>query len=338
MARQAKPKTELTRLEDALPALNITPHEGENLVTFGERLCDTFKVAFTPFIEELKDTYGAAVAVYGDADSVNVVKEGHKLAVNLRTTIAKEGVEQRRPLRDLVSAHKAAEDEVIEQIKPVEKHLKEQVDSIEKREQEERRKLTMQRVEQLQEAGFTRNDQVIVAHMVVLMIDTLADLTEEQFAAKIEEGKAQIAEQQAIEQRRKEAEEAMRAQQQALLEKEREIERLRAELAAAKGAPSPAPESNGLTPPEELQLPPMRPSAPQPSEAPPAQAEPQAEAPQPAHPVTGPGLRGELTGKEKNQSWINGFREAQRLAAEVTLDPEMKSKTMIREAILALQP
>ncbi len=314
------------QLESALPALNITPNEGESIVTFGERLCDTFKGAFSPFIEHLKNDYGNAVAVYEQPDTVNHVKEGHKLAVTLRTTISKQGVEQRRPFNEIVSLHKSAQDEIIAEIKPVEQHLKQQVDSIERREQEERRKLTEQRVKALEEAGFQRSEGVMAARMVVVMIDTVADLDEAEFIAKLERGKAEIAEQARFEAEKAAAAAALKAQQE-------ELEKLRAELAALKAAKEetvPTAPTANLTPVEGFDLP-------KPKTAPVEAASELVQEPAPA-PVKGPGLHGPETGKERNQSFVNGFKECQQQAVAAIHGLEKKTVSGIIAAIQGLRP
>jgi hypothetical protein len=324
MAKKANQQPQAPeQLDSALPALNITPNEGENIVTFGERLCDTFKGAFAPFIEQLKNDYGNAVAVYEQPDTVNHVKEGHKLAVTLRTTISKQGVEQRRPFREIVTSHKSAEDEVIAEIKPVEQHLKQQVDSIERREQEERRKLTEQRVKALEEAGFQRSEGVMAARMVIVMIDTVADLEEADFIATLERGKAEIAEQARFDAEKAAAAAALKAQQE-------ELEKLRAEIAALK-AEKEEPEPN-LTKPEDLELPKPKPA---PAEVAP---EPELKAQQPSAPSFGRGLHGTETGKERNQSFVNGFKECQQQAVAAIQGLEKKTVSGIIAAIQGLKP
>lgn len=318
--------TELSKIDGALPALNIAPMEGETIFDFGNRLAEAFTSAFNPMVSELSNTYANAIAVFEQPDTVLHVKEGHKLAVKLDAALTAEGRNQRRPFNDIVKAHKAHEDKMHEAIEPIKAKLKQQVDGIERREQEERRKLTQARVDALKAAGFTQGDGVIAARMVVLMTDVIADLSEKQFNERLEAGKAEIA---AEAERNAAIERERAAREQA----ERELAELKAQMAAMQTANAPQADSTAeLTRPEDLQLPTRK--APELVDAP--QAKPTDE-PVKREFTTGQGLSAS-TGQPKGQDYVNGFFAARSAAVVIINDKSYERRADMIAAIKALLP
>lgn len=208
----------------------------------GQQLIDTQ-------IESLKGQYlGLIVSDLNDRPAYIALKDGAKLAKNLRLSVENKRKELNEFPLKFQRAVNAEAKRITELLTPVEQHCLAEVAKFEKAEEEEKRKEQAARHSALVNQGWIYNGSFYVCGPISMTVDQVMRLTEEGMSKALKHGQEEE-ERQAAEKARMEAEqkrqaeeaerlrkeqEQLRAEQEAMRKEREELERMKAELAAEK--------------------------------------------------------------------------------------------------------